>query len=65
MAVSYRFAPRCHNGHGMAGTRPDKPNHDVGVACHDAPGIGRGQIHGMIGDAALRFFGASLTGRAE
>jgi predicted dienelactone hydrolase len=29
-------------------------------ACIDAPGIERGPIHGMIGDAALKFFRASL-----
>jgi len=34
-------------------------------ACIDAPGIDRGRIHRMIADAALKFFGASLTRRAK
>jgi len=34
-------------------------------ACIDAPAIDRDQIHRMIADAALNFFGTSLTGRAK
>src|SRR5262249_17317710 len=30
-------------------------------ACIDAPGVDRGKIHALIGDAALKFYDASLN----
>jgi len=53
---------------------PDRVDHEIFVnecnedgknefpeACIDAPGVDRGKIHEMIGNAALKFYDASLN----
>ena len=39
----------------------DDGRHEFPQACIDAPGVDRGKIHAAIGDAALKFFDASLN----
>lgn len=67
------FAAR-HIPHAELHVIPGRVDHDIFInecnedgrnefpqACIDAPGIDRGQIHASIGDAALRFYDASLN----
>jgi hypothetical protein len=39
----------------------DDGRNEFPQACIDAPGVDRGKIHAAIGDAALKFFDASLN----
>jgi predicted dienelactone hydrolase len=67
------FAAR-HVAHAKLHVIPGRVDHDIFVnecnedgrnefpqACIDAPGVDRGRIHASIGEAALRFFDASLN----
>jgi len=66
------FAAR-HIAHAELYVIPGRVDHDIFInecdddgrnefpqACIDAPGVDRGKIHATIGDAALKFFDASL-----
>jgi predicted dienelactone hydrolase len=66
------FAAR-HIAHAELYVIPGRVDHDIFVnecnedgrnefpqACIDAPGVDRGKIHALIGEAAVRFFDASL-----
>jgi hypothetical protein len=66
------FAAR-HIAHAELYVIPGRVDHDIFVnecnedgrnefpqACIDAPGVDRGKIHALIGQAAVRFFDASL-----
>ena len=44
----------------LAGSGSDTRN-EFPQACIDAPGVDRGKIHALIGDAALKFYDASLN----
>jgi predicted dienelactone hydrolase len=67
------FAAR-HIAHAELYVIPGRVDHDIFInecdddgrnefpqACIDAPGVDRGKIHATIGDAALKFFDASLN----
>ena len=67
------FAAR-HIAHAELYVIPGRVDHDIFInecdddgrnefpqACIDAPGVDRGKIHAAIGDAALKFFDASLN----
>jgi len=67
------FAAR-HITHAELYVIPGRVDHDIFInecdddgrnefpqACIDAPGVDRGKIHALIGDAALKFFDASLN----
>ena len=63
-----------HIAHAELDVLPGRVDHDIFVnecneagrnefpqACIDAPGVDRASIHGQIGEAAVRFFDASLN----